>query len=425
MTIAPSLSDTAQLILDAKARKHITKGGPTKPNDAAPTVRLIRGDTVELEPVRWLWPGFIPAAMLTILGGAPGCGKTTIALAVAAILTSGGAWPGGTARAIPGDVLIWSGEDGHAVLAARLKAMGADMLRVQFIDGISGSEGEAFDPGRDMPLLQATAERLAAPRLLILDPIVSAVAGDSHKGAEVRRSLQPVVALAQRLSCAVVGVTHFSKGTAGRDPAERITGSIAFAALARLVLVAAKVQADEGDEPRRVLVRAKSNIGPDDGGFAYSLDRVEVAPDVEGQRVVWLEALQGSARDVLAEAEANPDGDEEASALDDAVQFLRSELRDGPKPAKAIFKEANDAGHHDRTLKRAKSKLQIESIREKAGWVWALAINSAKGANSANDSKGQASGPLESTVKSASDSPLGNLGPHGPLGTLADVGEVI
>ena len=194
------------------------------------------------------------------------------------------AWRHG--RSTIGDVLIWSGEDAHPVLAARLEAMGADMRRVHFIDGISGSEGEAFDPGRDMPLLETTAERLAAPRLLILDPIVSAVAGDSHKGAEVRRSLQPVVALAQRLGCAVVGVTHFSKGTAGRDPAERITGSIAFAALARLVLVAAKVQADEGDEPRRVLVRAKSNIGPDDGGFAYSLDRVEVAPGVEGQRVV-------------------------------------------------------------------------------------------------------------------------------------------
>ena len=40
-----------------------------------PVVRLIRGDAVALEPVRWLWPGFLPAAMLTILGGAPGCGK--------------------------------------------------------------------------------------------------------------------------------------------------------------------------------------------------------------------------------------------------------------------------------------------------------------------------------------------------------------
>jgi putative DNA primase/helicase len=393
--------------------------------DEAPAVRLVRGDTVTLEPVRWLWPGFLPAAMLTILGGAPGCGKTTIALSLAATVTSGGAWPGGMGRSTIGDVLIWSGEDAHPVLAARLEAMGADMRRVHFIDGISGSEGEAFDPGRDMPLLEATAERLAAPRLLILDPIVSAVAGDSHKGAEVRRSLQPVVSLAQRLGCAVVGVTHFSKGTAGRDPAERITGSIAFAALARLVLVAAKVQDGETEEPRRVLVRAKSNIGPDEGGFAYTLDRVEVEPEIEGQRVVWLEALQGSAREVLAEAEATPEGDDEASALDDAVQFLRSELRDGPKPAKAIFREARDAGHSERTIKRAKADLQAESIKERQGWVWALPVKGAKGANSANDSKGQIAGTLEETAKSASDSPLGILGPLGPLGTLADDVEVL
>jgi putative DNA primase/helicase len=40
--------------------------------------------------------------MLTIFGGAPGCGKTTIALSVAATVTRGGAWPGGMGRATIG-----------------------------------------------------------------------------------------------------------------------------------------------------------------------------------------------------------------------------------------------------------------------------------------------------------------------------------
>lgn len=329
----------------------------------APSVRLIRGDAVALEPVRWLWPGFLPAAMLTILGGAPGCGKTTIALSLAATLTSGGTWPDGAKWNAPGDVVIWSGEDAHAVLAARLAAMGADMRRVHFIDGITGSESEAFDPGRDMPILEATAEKLTAPRLLILDPIVSAVTGDSHKGAEVRRSLQPVVALAQRLGCAVVGITHFSKGTAGRDPAERITGSIAFAALARLVLVAAKVKSDDGgNEPRRVLVRAKSNIGPDDGGFAYSLDRVEVAPEVEGQRVLWLEALQGSAREVLAEAEADPAGDDDGGP-GDVAEWLRELLSPGPVSAREVKRHGGEAGYAWRTVQRAMRKAGADSRR--------------------------------------------------------------
>ena len=341
-----------------------------------PAVRLIRGDAVVLEPVRWLWPGFLPAGMLTILGGAPGCGKTTIALSLAATVTRGGFWPDGSRCARQGDVVIWSGEDGHAVTAARLVAAGADMQRVHFIDGITGSEGEAFDPGRDMLLLEATAEALPAARLLILDPIVSAVAGDSHKGAEVRRSLQPVVLLGQRLGCAVLGITHFSKGTAGRDPVERVTGSIAFAALARLVLVAAKVKGEPGSdvEARRVLMRAKSNIGPDDGGFAYALERVEVAPEVEGQRVRWLEALQGTARELLADAEAEPENDD-GTTLAGVDGFLRGLLADGPLPAKTIKVDADGAGYAWRTVQLAATRMGVERRKEgmKGGWVWALA----------------------------------------------------
>ena len=335
---------------------------------AGPSVRLIRGDAVILEAICWLWPGFLPAGMLTILGGAPGCGKTTIALSLAATVTRGGTWPDGTRYTQPGDVLVWSGEDPSSVSAARLKASGADMTRVYFIDGISGSEGEAFDPGRDMPLLEVRAEALPAPRLLILDPIVSAVAGDSHKGAEVRRSLQPVVALGQRLGCAVLGITHFSKGTGGRDPVERVTGSIAFAALARLVLVAAKDKPQPGEdaEPRRVLVRAKSNIGPDTGGFAYRLERVEVAPEVEGQRVQWLEALEGTARELLADAEADPTSDD-GGGPGDCADWLREFLTAGPAPVREVKRSADEAGYAWRTVQRAMRKAGADSRRSGFG----------------------------------------------------------
>ena len=366
-------------------------------------VRLIRGDAVALEPVRWLWPGFLPAGMLTILGGSPGCGKTTIALSLAATVTRGGTWPDGSRCAEAGDVVIWSGEDGHAVTAARLVASGADMSRVHFIDGITGSDGEAFDPGRDMLLLEATAEALPSARLLILDPIVSAVAGDSHKGAEVRRSLQPVVALGQRLGCAVLGITHFSKGTSGRDPVERVTGSIAFAALARLVLVAAKVKAEAGDdaEPRRVLMRAKSNIGPDDGGFAYSLERVEVAPEVEGQRVHWLEVLEGTARELLTDAEADRENDDGTTAAG-VDGFLRGLLADGPLPAKAIKADADGAGYAWRTVQLSATRLGVERRKEgmKGGWVWALSSNE----------------PARRRNEGAEDAPQKALAPSAPSG---------
>ena len=417
----PSEKPPEDMMGQPRAKPVSSRSTAGRPKETT-SVRLIRGDSVALEPVRWLWQGFLPAGMLTILGGAPGCGKTSIGLSLAATITSNGVWPDGTRCNEPGDVVIWSGEDAHAVLVARLAAMGAIMQRVHFIDGIKGSGNEAFDPGRDMDLLLSTVEKLPALRLLMIDPIVSAVTGDSHRGAEVRRSLQPVVALAQQLGCAVIGITHFSKGTAGRDPTERITGSIAFAALARVVLVAAKVKADEGGEPRRVMVRAKSNIGPDDGGFAYSLDRVEVAADVEGQRVLWLEALEGSARDVLAEADL--EGGNESSALDEAMQFLQSELRNGPVAAKAIYREGRDAGHSERTIKRAKAELKIESIKEKADWFWAPPVKGTKEANSTNDSKVQTFGTVATKSKSASDAPLEDFGTLGTLGTLGIPGAL-
>lgn len=341
---------------------------------ASDAVSLVRGDEIPLEPVRWLFPGYLPLGMLAIIGGAPGTGKTTLALALAATTTRGrerGArWPDGALAGAAGDVLVCSTEDAAPVLAARLVAAGADMTRVHFVKGLAN--GEEFDPARDMPLLEAEASKLPALRMLILDPIVSAVSGDSHKGAEVRRSLQPVVSLAQRAGCSVLGITHFSKGTAGRDPVERITGSIAFAALARVVMVAAKVRGEGVDaEPRRLLMRAKSNIGPDEGGFAYDLERVEVAPEVEGQRVRWLEAIEGSARDVLSEAEADQDNDER-SALDDACEFLKSELAGGPVSFKQLLNDARGAGHSERTLRRAKDRIGAEARKEAKQWVWGL-----------------------------------------------------
>ncbi len=352
-----------------------------QPNKDTPSVQLLRGDQVRMEAVRWLWRGFLPAGKFVILGGAPSCGKTTIAMALAAVVTSAGRWPDGWPCRDAGDVLIWSGEDDPATtLAPRLKAAGADMHRVHFVQGVS--DGDAFDPARDMPLLEAEAAKLTAPRLLVIDPIVSAVAGDNHRNNEVRRSLQSVVDMADRLGCTVIGIHHFSKGTQGREVTERISGSLAYAALARMVLVAAKEQAEGDEPPRRIFVRAKSNLGPDGGGFAYALEQVEVAPGIFGQRIGWGETLQGEARDLLAVAET-PTDTSEGSALSDAEGFLRDLLKDGAVPSKQVMADAREAGYSAATIRRAKDALGVKPKREggagKDGmWTWALPLTPPK-----------------------------------------------
>ncbi len=308
-------------------------------SDVLPRVLLLRGDGVPLEPIDWIWPGYLPAGMLTLLGGAPGCGKTAIALSLAATLTTGRPWPDGSPGQEAGDVILWSGEDPHSLSAAGLVACGADMQRVHFVERLEGGDAELFDPGRDMALLAATAEALKSPRLLILDPVVSAVAGDGHKNNQVRRSLQPVVDLGRRLGCAVIGITHFAKSTSRRDPVERITGSVAFSALPRLVLVAAKGHID--GQPRRVLVRAKSNIGPDEDGFVYELERVEIAAGITGQRVAWIEPIEGSAHAILSRVE---DGKLEITSTQSEIDsFVQRYLAEGPVAARQFRIDAETA----------------------------------------------------------------------------------
>ena len=118
--------------------------------------------------------------------------------------------------------------------------------------------------------------------MLIVDPVVSAVAGDSHNNTEVRRALQPLVDLANRIGAAVIGISHFSKGGQGSDPASRVIGSIAFTAVARVVLVAAKVKGDDGEQ-RRIFARSKSNIGSDAGGFEYEINQQEIMPGIQAR----------------------------------------------------------------------------------------------------------------------------------------------
>jgi putative DNA primase/helicase len=318
---------------------------------------LIRGDTIKPEAVDWCWPDYIAAGKVHILAGAAGTGKTTLALTMAATITTGGRWPDGT-RAPDGDVLIWSGEDTPAdTLVPRLLAAGADMARIHFVGPVlQAGEAVPFDPAQHFPELALAASRLPELRLMIVDPIVSAVSGDSHKNAEVRRSLQPLVDFAERVGCALLGITHFTKFTQGKEPLERLVGSLGFGAVARVVLGTAKLKVEDGGG--RVLVRVKNNLGPDGGGFKYELRQVELTGEHSGivaSRVEWCEAVDGAAREILASAEA--DGvSQDRPARTEAAEWLRGRIADagGEMDRRDVMVDAGRAGFAERTVDRAR-----------------------------------------------------------------------
>jgi putative DNA primase/helicase len=226
-------------------------------HDSAPFVEIVSGASITPRDIRWEWKHWLAKGKFHVVAGAIGTGKTTIMINLAATITAGGKWPDGT-TADQGSVLIWSGEDSaEDTLLPRFLASGGIANRIHFIKGmVDGATKRPFDPRRDIPPLVDAARRITDLHLMALDPVVSAVAGDSHKNGEVRRGLQPLADFAEQTKSAVLGLTHLTKGTAGNDPVERITGSLAFGAVPRVVMVTAKPL--KTDQKRR-LVRAKSN----------------------------------------------------------------------------------------------------------------------------------------------------------------------
>ena len=358
---------------------------PRKPKLAAPVVKTGGKRSVVLTglagvqetPVEWLWHGYLPAGMLTLLSGAGGTGKSTLAFGFAATITTGGQWPDGKRNGSRGNVLIWSSEDDIArTIKPRLMAAGADISRIAAIESTTNENGEKlpFDPACDIDSLRAAVRDVGGISLLIIDPIVSAVSGDMHKANDVRRSLQPIVDFAAEFNCAVIGITHFAKNTGGRNASERVIGSQAFAALARMVLVTAK----EEDSEQRVFTRAKSNISADDGGIHYTIEQVTVPSGngaIETTRLIWGEAIQGNARSILSSVEGDVT-EHYGTKIDEAKNFLFNTLAYGPMSVTQIKAQAKDAHITSVTLQRAKEALKVQSAKSKGeftgSWDWFL-----------------------------------------------------
>lgn len=83
---------------------------PQSTATTAPPVKLVPANEVKPQRLDWLWEGYIAKRSISIIAGKPGTGKTTIALDLAARISSGRRFPD-SATPVIGTTLIWSGED--------------------------------------------------------------------------------------------------------------------------------------------------------------------------------------------------------------------------------------------------------------------------------------------------------------------------
>jgi len=348
-----------------RATKPIASADVTeRPSHAESDGPLVLLSEVTPEDVSWLWPGKIPLGKLSILEGDPDTGKTTVALDIAARLSSGRSMPCEGVAAPPAGVVIITAEDGLAdTIRPRLEAAGADLQRIAAfrLDSLPDLTASG------LAAIEAAIRRVDA-RLVIVDPLVAFLPdqADSKTDHRIRRVLTPLAGLAERTGVAVLALRHLNKSD-GNNPKYRGGGSIGFTAAARSVMLAG---VDPGEEARRVLARVKGNLAPPWPSISYELEAGDGAV-----RVVWGAQVEWSAADVLRSPTRDAgDGPADRHAVDDASDFLTEVLNAGWRSSKQIKKEAGQAGIAWRTVERAKTKLgqAVKAKRYGGDWGWEL-----------------------------------------------------
>jgi putative DNA primase/helicase len=331
---------------------------------------------IDIEPanVRWVWRGWVPLGMLSLLLGLPGRGKSTLAEQLAADVTCGRL--DGTLSGKPSNVLVISYEDAIAeTLVPRLLAAEADLARVEFV--ACKDVGQVLDLTRHLPEI----ERRAAERevkLLVVDPLVAGLPRqdvNTHREGDVRSVLAPLAAMASSQDLSVLSTMHFSKSAV--SALLGAGGSIGFVGAARSIVVfGVDPRDDQGATgPKRVLAHAKCNVGRLQKSREVSL--TEFVIDPFGKCITTSRVELGEQCDVSADDLVRDTSEQKVSPRMAARKFLRELLADGPHRAKEVLELAEDDDISKNTLYRAKDDLGIDSFQRKTEdgkpeWWWLM-----------------------------------------------------
>ena len=309
---------------------------------------VIHMSDIKVKPQAWLWEPYIPLGAVTTLLGDGGRGKSFLSLAIAASVTRGMPLPGSDCPRKYGNVILQNAENSlSAVVKPRLEMLGADCSRI-----VSINESETKLTLDDERIEEAIAHYNA--RLMIIDPLQAYLpAGGSMNSAErIRPILTKLGQIAERNACAILLVGHLNKGTGKAN--YRGLGSVDIFNSVPSVLYLG----DVGDDAR-ALVHGKSNLAETGPSLMFRLSKE--------QGFQWLGECDVTLDELLAKKSTT-----NASRLDEAEDFLRDLLSEGPMPASEVFAIAGDSGISEKTLKRAKKAADIVTFKKDGRWFWSL-----------------------------------------------------
>ena len=310
------------------------------------------------QPVQWLWQNRLAIGSLAMISGAPGSGKTWIALAIAAALSRGRAPLPGEDLELPLEpctVLYASTEhDSSEIIHPRFASLDGDPARLVVLRGAASAPSTSINLS-DPFILEDALQRTQA-RLVILDSL-HPTSGDGVDLHQPTEALENLARLAERHRCCILLIRHLSKPGLGRPPL-RSQASIRISAALRTEFLAGCCP-DSPSQP--ALLQVKSNLAPLAPSLSYKIDDAGF---------YWTGYSKLTLEDMLA---VRPTG----AGLPKrkfAAEWLYQYLEDGSQSQFTVETAAERDGVSIATLRRAKFDIGVRSAKDgvKGVWYWSL-----------------------------------------------------
>ena len=354
------------------------------------TLDLTGCDTIMARPTRWLVQDLIPLGAITLMAGDGGCGKSTITLELAARVSRGEmAWGLDYEPGIPAGVLLAGCEDSpSSTIIPVLLAAGADLLRINLVNGVKGVETSFPFTLGNFDALAATLEANPDIRLVVIDPVSAFLPSDVDdcQDASIRTLLRPLAELAEKFNVAIVLVRHLNKSESS-NAGNLVGGNRGWVNASRAAFLFGHDPGPEGqeDDRRYVMVQMKVNLSPRMRGLAYRIESLmlgaqddvlkmpnfadmsaEDEKDMREQfrRVRWLGETDQTADDLT---KARRGGRTEAAPkkAGECAAWLRTYLGKCSWPEKEVNAAREQAGFSFQAYKDAKVQLKAEGMEQR------------------------------------------------------------
>lgn len=287
--------------------------------------------------IEWFWENYIANGFVTMFAGYSGVGKSFLLLRLCGCITNGWEFPDGSHYKKESGSVLWAeGETAQRLNYVRGKKMGLNMSKFLYPFDQPFIDYDMENQHHNQRLLDFLSHREV--KLLVIDSLSGVHNGDENS-SDMNRNIKFLATTAQETQKPILITHHLKKKTMNDAKVitlQQVRGSSAIVQNTRLVI---GIDIPGSDQHYKRVQVLKSNLSeiPDPFAFRIKNGNVEFVPYTKTP--------------------------ESKSQRDQAIEFLRTLLAEGPRKVTELSEEAKNQGITKRTLDYAKKELRIESNR--------------------------------------------------------------